>query len=325
MKGDAVTSRGPAATHPDPSLRDDSLRKLLAAVLTLASAGAILLLPPVANKQLAAAVDVLQEPVVAVVVAAVVLAASAWRFRFAAGLAAILAVIAAVHIAYYFITTAPGRTASDRAAAWTDVPLAAGAQGVAENTPNVFGAARLEWSGRSVRLSLRSETGTTQQGYYLDGGPVLSRFLFSARIEKISGGDAVTCPLLFGIADNRNYFTFRLQDTPDGGLKAIAYQIVPNSAEFTSGFHGVLIDETAALPYVNHWNVMDPSERTETTLGVEADGDYYRFYVNSREVFARRVDRVPTHTVAPGVTVLANDLKSEAVCEFADVRLRVAD
>lgn len=64
--------------------------------------------------------------------------------------------------------------------------------------------------------------------------------------------------------------------------KAIAYQIVPNSPVFTSGFHGVLLDETPALPYVNRWNAITPRERTTTTLGVEGDGGVYHFYVNNR-------------------------------------------
>jgi hypothetical protein len=261
---------------------------------------------------------------IAVIVTLAILAASAWRLRFAVAVAATVPVVAGVQITYYVVTTHPGRAAASRAAACRDVPLSSGAQGTAENTPDVFGKARLDWSGDALRLDLHSETGTTQQAFYLDGGPLTSQFLFTARVDKIDGGDAVTCPLLFGIKDNRSYFTFRLQDLPSGGTEAIAYQIVPNSPEFTSGFHGVLLDNTSALPYVNQWNIVDPSARTKTTLAIEGDNDFYHFFVNSREVFSRRIDDVPTHIVAVGVTVLANGLKSDAVCQFDHVSLKIA-
>lgn len=75
---------------------------------------------------------------------------------------------------------------------------------------------------------------------------------------------------------------------------------------------------------MNHWNVITPSERTTTTLGIEGDSDYYRFFVNNRQVFSRQVDAVPTHQVAVGATVLANGLRSDAVCQFDRVSLKVA-
>lgn len=304
--------------------KDSALGKALSAVLTLVFIGAVLVLPPVANEQLASAERTLQKPIVAVVIAITALALTAWKLRFAIGIVAVVFLVALVQVTYYFVTTEPGRAVIRAAAAWNDVPLASGAKGVAENTPDVFGRARLNWAGDQIRLDLRSETGTTQQGFNLNGGPVTSHFLFSARVEKIDGGRVVTCPLLFGIKDIRNYFTFRLQDEPDGSTIAIAYQIVAKSPSFTSGFYGILLDETKDLPYVNTWNLITPSERTKTTLAIEANGNYYRFFVNNREVFARQIDEIPTHKMAVGVTVLANGLKSDAVCQTDQVKLKVA-
>lgn len=312
----------PSTLTAKASLRDTAIRKAIAAILALVCAFATLILPPVANQQLADAEKILQKPLIAAVVAIVIVVAAAWRLRIAIAIATIIAVVAGIQITYYAVTTHPSRAAAARASHWRAVPLASGANGTAENTLDAFGRARLDWSGDRIRLDLQSETGTTQQGFYLNGGPLPSHFLFAARVTKIDGGAAVTCPLLFGIKDIRNYFTFRLQHVHDGE-KAIAYQIVQNSPLFASGFHGLLLDETSGLPYVNRWNVVSPRERTTTTLGVEGDGNYYRFYINDREVFSRRIDTVTTHTVAVGVTVLANGLRSDAVCQFEHVSLRV--
>lgn len=312
----------PAGTRRNDT-HDRLLGKLLSAILSLLFGLAILVLPQVANEQLAAAEKTLQKPLVAVAVALALVVVSAWKLRFAMAIAVVLVVTAAVQVGYYLYTTHPGRAAVDSASGWASRPLASGAEGFDENEPNVFGRARLEWSGNSLRLNLHSETGTTQQGFHLDGGSVDSSFLFTAKVTKIDGGDAVTCPLLFGIKDIRSYYTFRIQALPTGGYKAVAYQIVPKSPVFTSGFYGVLLDETKALPYVNHWNIVKPSERNSITLGIKAERDSYHFYVNSREVFSRRIDGVPTHTVAVGVTVLANGLKSDAVCQYDDVSLKV--
>lgn len=316
--------RKPSKPSVDDRLRDFTVRKALSAVLVLVMAAIVLVLPPVANTQLAAAEKALQKPVVAVLVAIVIVLTSAWRLRLAIAIAGVVALVAGTHIAYYVVTTDAGRDVERRAANWESVPLASGAEGLAQNTPNVFGRAKLEWSGDALRLNLRSETGTTQQGFNLTAGPLGSRFLFTAEVAKIDGGEAVTCPLLFGINDVRSYFTFRIQDLPEGGEKAVAYEIIPNSPVFTSGFHGVVLGETRALPYVNHWNIIRPSERTRTTLAIAGDASDYRFFVNQREVFSRRIDTLRTNVVALGVTVLANDLKSDAVCQFDNVTLKVA-
>ena len=64
--------------------------------------------------------------------------------------------------------------------------MASGAQGVAENHPDVFGRARLNWSGNSLRLNLHSETGTTQRRHV----PRLraSDPLRSSRVTTFLGG-----------------------------------------------------------------------------------------------------------------------------------------
>jgi hypothetical protein len=140
------------------------------------------------------------------------------------------------------------------------VPLARGADGAAENRPDVFGSARINWSGNRIRLDLHANTGTTQQGFWLNDGPLSSQFYFQAGVDKIDGGQVVSCPLLSGIKDPRDYFAFRLHTEPDGSVIAEAYQIIPNSPVLTSGYHGVLLDNTTALPYVDTWNLLTPSD-----------------------------------------------------------------
>jgi hypothetical protein len=303
--------------------RDRYFGRLLSALLTLVFTVLVLVLPPIANHQLASDEKLVEKPLVGVIVALVALLAAAWLPRFAIGIVILLACVAVVQISYYMVTTQPGRDAAHAAQAWHAVPLASGARGIASNHPDVFGSATLSWAGSSLRLSLRSNTGTTQQGFYLHAGPLGSSFYISASVDKVEGGQAVTCPLLFGIANNRSYFTFRIQQTPGGADEAVAYQIIPNSPSFTSGFHGLLLGQDSDIPYVGDWNLITPSEQSHTTLAIEAHGSYYKFFVDNREVFSRQVDDIPRNVVAVGVTVLANGLRSAAVCQYDHVVLRV--
>jgi hypothetical protein len=298
-------------------------RKAFTALLALVFAVASVTLPPIANRQLVDAEKLIRKPALAFVVAVTIVALSAWRARVAVGVAAAALLACIVQITYYVATTAPGRDAASAASGWKLVPLASGAAGAAENHPDVFGSARINWSGSSLRLDLRSNTGATQQGFYLNGGSLGSRFYFEARVDKVDGGQVVTCPLLFGVQNRGSYFTFRIHTAPDGDTIAEVYQIIPNSPELTSGFHGILLDNTPSLPYVNTWNWLTPSDLHTTTLAIAVNGSYYGFFVDEWQVFAREVDDVPTHTVAVGVTVLANGLRSDAVCQTSDVELRV--
>ncbi len=303
--------------------RERHLSRLLSAVLTLIFTVLVLVLPPIANHQLASDEKLVEKPLIAVIVALVALLAGAWLPRFAIGIAILMACLAVVQVTYYLVTTQPGRDAARATQSWRVVPLASGARGTARNHPDVFGRATLRWAGSSLRLSLRSNTGTTQQGFYLNGGARSSSFYFSARVDKVAGGQAVTCPLIFGIANNRSYFTFRIQQLPDGSDEAVAYQIIPNSPSFTSGFHGLLLDQDSDIPYVGTWNLISPSEQSHTTLSIEAQGSRYEFFVDNREVFSRQVDDIPRNVVAVGVTVLANGLRSAAVCQYDHVVFRV--
>lgn len=303
--------------------RDRYFSRLLSAFLTLLFTVTVLLLPPIANHQLASDEKLVEKPLIAVIVALVALLAGAWLPRFGIGIVILLACVAVVQVSYYEVTTQPGTDAASEAQAWQAIPLASGAHGIARNHPDAFGSATLSWDGSSLSLSLRSTTGTTQQGFYLNAGALGSSFYFSARVDKIEGGQAVTCPLLFGIANNRSYFTFRIQQMPDGTNEAVAYQIIPNSPSFTSGFHGLLLDQDTDIPYVGDWNLLSPSDQSHTTLAIEAQGSYYKFFVDSREVFSRQVDDIPRNVVAVGVTVLANGLSSAAVCQYDHVTLRM--
>jgi hypothetical protein len=307
---------------PD-ALRDNVLRKVVVASIAVVFGVAAVVLPPVVNRQLADAEKILQKPLAGLLVAIAIVVVSAWRYRFAIAIAAAIVLITAVQITYYFVTTSPGRTLREQASSWRVIPVASGAHGIAESTPDVFGRASLFWAGDRIRLDLHSTTGTTQQGFYLNGGGPASKFLFSADVTRIDGGHQVVCPLLFGIRSNRDYYTFRLQDSGTSPV-AKAYHIIPNSPVFTSGFHGEQVGDTPPLPYVNRWNIFEPSQLRTTRMMIEGDGSYYRFFINDREVLGRRIDDVPNHTVAVGVTVLANDLVADAACNYSHVSLWVA-
>lgn len=90
-----------------------------------------------------------------------------------------------------------------------------------------------------------------------------------------------------------------------------------------SRFHGLLLGQDSDIPYVGDWNLITPSEQSRTTLAIEARGSYYEFLVDNREVFSRQVDDISRNVVAVGVTVLANGLRSAAVCQYDHVVLRV--
>jgi hypothetical protein len=310
-------------------IKRQATQKVLSALLGLTFTAFALILPPIANTQLADAEKQLEKPVIAVIVALAVVVASAWSMRFAVAVLLVSLVACLIHVGYYYQTTSRYRDARRVAASWRAVPLASGAQGVAENTPDIYGRAVLRWSGDTMVLQLLNEhNGTTQQGFYLAAGSASSSFFFSARVSQPHGGQVVICPLLFGIEDARNYFTFRLHQVLDLkgkplGQKAEAYQIIPNSPVPGSGFHGRLIDDTQILPYAQHWDVMEPSNGDTTTLSIMSQSGFYRFFVNGRQVFARSIDEVTRNTVAVGTTVLANDVVSDAVCEFTHVMLRV--
>src|SRR4051812_33104302 len=99
----------------NPVVRDGALRKAMAAALGLIFTLVVLVLPPVANRQLADAEKTLQKPLIAVVVAVVIVAAAAWRLRFAIAVAVIVFVVAAAQVTYFIVTTQPGRSATSRA------------------------------------------------------------------------------------------------------------------------------------------------------------------------------------------------------------------
>jgi hypothetical protein len=288
----------------------------------------LLVLPPIANQQLASALEMLRKPAAAAIATAAIAAIVVWQRRWPLilGVAFVLLtlVAAAAPITYYKVTTSAARGVLAESAGWpaqrlTDVP-----RGSLHNSQNALGRARITWNGSDFDLALRSETGTTQQGLYWQAGATSSHYVFRARITDTTGGTVVTCPLIFGIINSRRYDTFRLQSDGHGSIIATAYIIRPNGAPLLSGFHGYLVDDTDPLPYVDTWNLLTPSESTQSTLMIDADGNHYRFFVNNRLVFSRNVPGNPSHTVAVGVTVLANNYPSEALCSYRDVSLKVA-
>lgn len=303
--------------------RDKLLSRLLSAALSLIFTALVLIMPPIVNKQLASDEKVIEKPLIAAAVALALVAFSAWRKRFAIGVAVVCVLVVAAQLTVYLVTTGAGRDAASETSDWINQSLAGAYRHIIPaNQPDVFGEARVEWSGSDVTLKLRSKTGTTQQGIYQRPPPGTTGVYFAATVANVVGGDAVTCPLLFGITDIRNYFTFRVQEGPGGSPEAVAYQIIQNSSKFTSGFHALLLGQDADIPYYDTWNIIEPSANGQTRLAILIKGHYGQFFVDGRRVFQRVIDDLPNYTVAVGTTVLANNLQDAANCTFKDVVFR---
>lgn len=317
----ARTDQQPASR--DSEARDNLLGRLLSALLSLVFTVLVLVLPPIVNKQLASDEKLIERPLVGAVVALVLVAFAAWRKRFAVAVAVVCAIVAAVQLTNYLVTTGPSRDAAAQTADWINVPLAdAYRHIIPTNQPDVFGEATVEWSGSTVTLKLRSKTGTTQQGIYQLPPVGTTGIYFAATITNAAGGSAVTCPLLFGITNIRNYFTFRIQNGPSDTPEAVAYQIIANSGTFTSGFHALLLGQDVDIPYYDTWNIVQPSANSHTTLAILIEGRFGQFFVDGRRVFQREIDYLPNYTVAIGTTVLANNLQDAANCTFSNVIFR---
>jgi hypothetical protein len=311
------------STGSQPTIRDKALGRVLTALLSLIFAALVLILPPIVNKQLAGAEHTLEKPLVGFIVAAAVFLVAAWRKRFAIGILAICVVVSATQVTYYFLSTSASRQAAAQTASWVNLPIADFYRHIVPiDTPDVFGYATVEWHGSDVTLKLRSKTGTTQQGIYQTSPQGTRGIYFAATVSNAVGGNAVVCPLIYGITNIRNYFTFRVQDAPNGTPEAVTYQIIQNSGVFTSGFHALLLDNDTDIPYYDTWNILQPSADSQTRLAILIEGDHGKFFVDGRLVFQRLIDGLPNYTVAIGTTVLANDLQDAANCTFTDVVFR---
>jgi len=318
-----TSQNAPQRTSRQNEARDKLLSRFLSAALSLIFTALVLIMPPVVNKQLASDEKVIEKPLIAAMVALALVAFSAWRKRFAISVAVLCVIVVAAQLSVYVATTAPGRDAASVTSDWVNLPLADAYRHIIPvNQPDVFGEASVEWSGSNVTLKLRSKTGTTQQGIYQRPPSRTTGVYFAATVTNVVGGDAVICPLLFGITDNRNYFTFRIQDGPGGSPEAVAYQIIQNSSRFTSGFHALLLGQDDDIPYYNTWNIIQPSASNQTRLAILIEGHYGQFFVDGRRVFQRVIDYLPNYTVAVGTTVLANNLQDAANCTFKDVVFR---
>jgi len=304
-------------------VKDQTLSRVLTALLSLVFTGLVLVLPPIVSRQLASAEHTLEKPLVGFIVAAAVFLVAAWRKRFAIAIVAITLIVSAVQVGYYFITTSAARQVAALTSSWTNLPVADFYRRIVPiNTPDVFGYATVEWHTSSITLKLRSKTGTTQQAIYEVPPQGTRGIYFAATIANKVGGTAVVCPLLFGISNIRNYFTFRVQDTPSGSSEAVSYQILQNSGVFTSGFHRLLLDNNTDIPYYDSWNILQPSADTQTRLAILIQGDFAKFFLDGRLVFQRTIDDLPNYTVAVATTVLANNLQNAANCTFSDVIFR---
>lgn len=188
----------------------------------------------------------------------------------------VVILVSTAHGTYYYVTAKPGRDVEAMTSHWRTVPPSSAAKGVASNKPDLYGRATLQWSGSNVRLDLHSETGSTQQGFHMNGGPVTSSMYFSAGVTEVDGSDKVACPLLYGIKTYRAYYIFRMQPIK-GDPEALSYQIILNGPPLDSGFHGVLLDQAHPLPYVGNWNLLEWNAGSVTHLGLLARGDQSTF------------------------------------------------
>jgi hypothetical protein len=318
-----ASADGTQRTSRQNEARDKLLSRLLSAVLSLIFTALVLIMPPIVNRQLASDEKVIEKPLIAAVVALALVVFSAWRKRFAIGVAIVCVIVVAAQLISYLVTTAPGRDATSETSGWINLPVADAYRHIIPvNQPDVFGEATVEWSGSNVTLKLRSKTGTTQQGIYQQPPPGTTGIYFAATVTNVVGGDAVACPLLFGITNIRNYFTFRIQTGPGGSPEAVAYQIIQNSSKFTSGFHALLLGQDDDIPYYDTWNIIQPSANSQTRLAILIEGQFGQFFVDGRRVFQRVIDYLPNYTVAVGTTVFANNLQDAANCTFKDVVFR---
>lgn len=311
-----------ATTNTQTTHRDELKKKVLTAGAALFATLLVVVLPPIVNKQLQAALSLLQKPVIEFVVVLAIAAFAAWNYRITLVLTVVLLLFGGVQIAYYLTTTADFRTARATAETWTDVPVAPNQSGSKENDPNALGSAKEQWSGRSITITLRSNTGVTQQGFNLDAGPADASYLFSARFDKIDGDIDSTCPLLFGITDIRNYYTFRIEQKSEGEYSAHVFQTIANPGE-NSGFNRSTIDRSGPLPYVRNWDLFHMTDSDSIHLAIKADGENYEFYVDHRQVFSRPIEGNPPRIVAVGATTEGRGNMANTMCRFTDETLRV--
>lgn len=142
--------------------RDKLLSRLLSASLSLIFTALVLIMPPIVNKQLASDEKVIGKPLIAAMVALALVAFSAWRKRFAIGVAVVRVITVVAQLTVYLVTTAPGRDAASETSDWINLPLAGAYKRIIPvNQPDVFGEASVEWSDSNVTLKLRSKTGTS--------------------------------------------------------------------------------------------------------------------------------------------------------------------
>ena len=85
--------------------RDKLLSRLLSAALSLIFTALVLIMPPIVNKQLASDEKVIEKPLIAAAVALALVAFSAWRKRFAIGVAVVCVLVVAAQLTVYLVTT----------------------------------------------------------------------------------------------------------------------------------------------------------------------------------------------------------------------------
>jgi hypothetical protein len=303
-------------------LKRDLAGKIFALLLVVFAVASGALMPPIQNQQIAQIESQLQRPVIDVVIAVVMFFIAGWQARVPAAIGTVLLLFASAQYVLYNNETAAARGTIASASGWTNEQVASSAHGSTHNTPDTWGYATASWSGTSYSLDLHSTTGTTQQGYHMNAGSSDSQYVFFARIVERQGILTSTCPMLFGIASIRDYYTFRIEQGAGGTYTADVYQITGNPGVDT-GFTADVIDQSAPLPYIGHWDLLQPWAADDITLMISAQGNNYSFFVDGREVFQRPIESNPAHEVAVGLTTIGNNNPADTICGFDQLSLKV--
>jgi hypothetical protein len=321
---------------PDASAkRAEAVKKLVSALGVFIAAALALLLPPIANKQLAEAIATLRKPGVDVVVAIVFVVFVALSWRVVATLALVLILFGGVQLIYFYNTTSPGENASVEAASWvsvsTNAPETASVRADGAkclyNEENNLGSASECWQDGRISIDLNDKVGTSQQGLYWQAGQSGVNYLLSARVESVQGSEAVSaCPLFFGIKDEHDYFMFYVKKASDETYSAevVHRQPLPDGRQ---GFTGQVFAAEGPLPYVKYWNLLRSWEGAAYELKIKAMGDRYYFYVNDRAVFEGGIDGRQLPADLPrittiGVVAITNNEIDDVACNFSHVSLR---
>jgi hypothetical protein len=326
-------SSTPGEGRPGQPKKDEVGKKVVAAVAVLIAAGATLVLPPIANPQFAQAISTLRQPVVEATVAVVFVALAALWLRATVVIFIVVLLFAGSQLTYFLVTTSDGRAALDADPAWTTTstgpppgtPVVADGSTCLENTPNELGKAKECWQpDGTIDIDLNDTVGTTQQGLIYEAGAAGSQYIFSAKVDKLSGTRETSCPLFLGRRSIYDYYIFYVQEDEPGKFVAKLVHRMPRP-DGQKGFVPQVFATSNPLPYVKYWNIIRGWEGESYRLAIRANGDRYSFYVNDRKQFdtpndGRLLPETPPHQVTVGVVAVTNGV-NDTLCSFSELKI----